>query len=161
MEDTITLTQEELNAKINEAVETATKDINSKHNDAMAKLRKENTELRNASKSQEQIKVEQDQAIQNELNELRAFKKSKVIEDKLAKEGLPTYFKNDTRLLNASDEDFDKIVKEVKKDYESSMPKGNQHSSVIQTSTTTPTDRQNEKDKANAEFGKVLQKLVG
>ena len=161
MEDTITLTQEELNAKINEAVETATKDINSKHNDAMAKLRKENTELRNASKSQEQLKVEQDQAIQDELNELRAFKKSKVIEDRLVKEGLPTFFKNDSRLLNASDEDFDKIVKEVKKDFENNIPKGNQHSSVIQTSTATPSIRQSEKDRANEEFGRALKQLVG
>ena len=161
MEDTITLTQEELNAKINEAVETATKDINSKHNDAMAKLRKENTELRNASKSQEQLKVEQDQAIQDELNELRAFKKSKVIEDRLVKEGLPTFFKNDSRLLNASDEDFDKIVKEVKKDFENNIPKGNQHSSVIQTSTATPSNRQSEKDRANEEFGRALKQLVG
>lgn len=161
MEDTITLTQEELNAKINEAVETATRDINSKHNDAMAKLRKENTELRNASKSQEQLKVEQDQAIQDELNELRAFKKSKVIEDRLVKEGLPTFFKNDSRLLNASDEDFDKIVKEVKKDFENNIPKGNQHSSVIQTSTTTPSNRQSEKDRANEEFGRALKQLVG
>lgn len=161
MEDTITLTQEELNAKINEAVETATKDINSKHNDAMAKLRKENTELRNASKSQEQLKVEQDQAIQDELNELRAFKKSKVIEDRLVKEGLPTFLKNDSRLLNASDEDFDKIVKEVKKDFDNYAPKGNQHSSVIQTSTATPSNRQSEKDRANEEFGRALKQLVG
>ena len=57
MEDTITLTQEELETRIKEAVDNATKDLVSKHNSDMAKMRKENTDLRNASKSQEQISI--------------------------------------------------------------------------------------------------------
>ena len=160
MEDnTITLTQAELDAKINEAVETATKDIISKHNNDMAKLRKENTDLKNASKSQDQLKQEQDEAVANELAELRAYKKGKVIEDRLAKEGLPTFLKNDSRLLNASDDDFEKVIKEVKKDYESVLPKGSQHSTVVQTGGAKATI--SEKDKANAEFGQALKELVG
>lgn len=158
-EDTITLSQAELDAKINEAVEAATANLNSKHNADMAKLRKENTDLRNASKSQEQLKQEQDEAVANELAELRSFKKGKVIEERLAKEGLPTFLKNDARLLNASDDDFDKTLKEVKKEYEAYIPKGNQHSSVVNTNTGGPA--LSEKDQANLAFGKALKDLVG
>ena len=158
MEDTITLTQAELDAKINEAVETATKDLTAKHNSDMAKIRKENTELRNASKTQEQLKQEQDDALQTELNELRAYKKGKIIEDRLAKEGLPTFFKNDNRLLTATDENFDKVVKEIRKEYEATMPKGSQSSTVVQTNSVPP--QVNEKDRVNEAFGKALKELV-
>lgn len=157
--ETITLTQSELDAKIKEAVDTATESLISKHNGEMAKMRKENTDLRNASKTQEQLKEEQDQAVQNELNELRAFKKGKVIEEKLAKENMPSYFKNDARLLNASDDDFDKTLAKVKKEYEATLQKGNTHSSVVQTNTGGV--QISDKDKANAEMGRVLQELVG
>lgn len=160
MEDTITLTQAELDAKVQEAVESATKDLVAKHNNDMAKIRKENTELKNASKTQEQLKEEQDEAITNELNELRSYKKGKVLEERLAKEGLPTFLKNDTRLLNATDETFEKVLKEVRKEYESVLPKGSQQSTVVQVSNgqqATMTD----KDKANMEFGKALKSLIG
>ena len=159
MEDTITLTQAELQAQIDEAVKTATESLVSKHNSDMAKMRKENTDLRNASKTQEQLKQEQDEAVQNELNELRAYKKGKLVEERLAKEGLPSFFKNDSRLLNASAEDFEKAIKEVKKEYEATLPKGSQHSTVVQTSGLPP--QVSDKDRANAEFGKALKELVG
>ena len=159
-EETITLTQAELQAQIDEAVKTATDSLVSKHNGEMAKMRKENTDLRNASKTQEQLKEEQDQAIQNELNELRAFKKGKVIEEKLAKVGLPNHFKYDTRLLNANDDDFDKVLGKVQKEYEATLQKGNTHSSVVQTNTQVGVNV-SDKDKANAEMGKVLQELIG
>ena len=160
MEDTITLTQAELDTRIQEAVDTATKDLISKHNSDMAKMRKENTDLRNASKSQEQLKQEQDQALQDELTELRNFKKGKVIEERLAKESLPSYFKNDARLLNAKEEDFDRVLKEVKKEYEGTLPNGNTHSSVVQTNSGA-TPPQSDKDKANAEMGAVLTSMFG
>ena len=159
MEDTITLTQAELQAQIDEAVKTATESLVSKHNSDMAKMRKENTDLRNASKTQEQLKQEQDEAVQNELNELRAYKKGKLVEERLAKEGLPSFFKNDSRLLNASAEDFEKAIKEVKKEYEATLPKGSQHSTVVQPSGLPP--QVSDKDRANAEFGKALKELVG
>lgn len=159
-ENTITLTQAELDSKIQEAVDSATKDLVSKHNGDMAKLRKENTELRNASKSQEQLKQEQDEATINELNELRAYKKGKVIEERLAKEGLPAFLKNDNRLLTANEDDFDKVIKEVKKEFESVLPKGSQHSSVVPTNTSNQPNM-SDKDKANAEMGKALKSLIG
>ena len=115
--------------------------------------------MRNASKSQDQFKQEQDQALQDELTELRAFKKGKVIEERLAKESLPSYFKNDARLLNAKEEDFDRVLKEVKKEYEGTLPKGNTHSSVVQTNTQQA--QMSDKDKANAEMGAVLTSMFG
>ena len=62
------------------------------------------------------------------------------------------------RLNSASDEDFEKVLKEVKKEYEANMPKGSQHSTVVQTSTGGPA--LSEKDQANAAFGQALKELV-
>lgn len=159
MEDTITLTQAELDAKVQEAVAEATKDLDAKHNKAMYELRQENKNLKNASKSQEEIAREQDEATQKELNELRSYKKGVELEKRLAKEGLPSHYRYDVRLLNASEDDFDKVLKGIKKEYDDLQPKGNQHSSVINTSGQTP--QLSEKDKANAEFGQALKTLVG
>lgn len=160
-------TEAELDALITSKIEEATKDLVSKHNGEMASLRtKHNAEIQKvkdqANLSAEEIvaqKVkEQQDADQQELNELRAYKKGKVVEERLAKEGLPSYFKNDNRLLNASDSDFEKVVKEVKKEYEATLPRGNQSSTVVPTSTgEKPVS---DKDKANAEFGQVLKELI-
>ena len=50
MEDTtITLTQAEFDAKVEEAVANATKDLEAKHNKDMYALRKENKDLKNAN----------------------------------------------------------------------------------------------------------------
>lgn len=161
MEDnnTITLTQAEFDAKVEEAVANATKNLETKHNQDMYALRQENKKLKDASKSSEDLKKEQDEETQRELTELRAFKKNTIIGERLAKEGLPSYFKNDTRLLNANDNDFDKVVKDIKKEYEATLPKGNPHSTVVPSggNNNAPTS---EKDKANAEFGRALQELI-
>lgn len=165
-EQTITLTQAELDARVEEAVANATKDLEKKHNTEMYNARKEIKDLKNANLSQEElekkVREEQDEAIKSELADLRAFKKGKLLEDKLAKEGLPTYFKNDTRLLNAEDGDFDKVLKSVKAEYESTLPKGNQHSSVIKTGGKgAATGGNNDKEAIYGEFASSLQKLVG
>lgn len=159
MEDTITLTEAELSAKVEEAVANATKELEAKHNKSMYELRQENKKLKDATKDQETLKKEQDEEVVRELNELRAYKKQSMISERLAKEGLPSFLKNDSRLINASDDDFEKVIKEVKKDYDAIAPKGSQHSTVVQTSSTKP--ELSDKDKANAEFGQALKKLVG
>ena len=161
-------TETELQGLIDQAVKDATNALRTeydgkfaaqrkKHDDEIAKIKAD------AGKSAEELAQqrlkEQQDADQQELTELRAYKKGKVIEERLGKEGLPTFLRNDTRLINASDDDFDKVLKEVKKEYEAILPKGNQHSSVIQTSSNGPTP--SEKDKANADFGKALKELVG
>ena len=164
MEDTtITLTQAEFEAKVEEAVANATKDLEKKHNQEMYNARKEIKDLKNANLSQEEIekrvREEQDEALKSELAELRSYKKQSVLAEKLAKEGLPTYFKNDSRLINADDGDLDKVIKVVKKEYEDSLPKGNPHSTIINTSGRQPVV--SDKDQVNAEFSKALQELVG
>ena len=162
-ENTITLTQEELQTKIDEAISVATQDLVKKHNTEMYNARKEIKELKNANLSQEEIeqkvREEQDESLRNELAELRSFKKQSVLADKLAKEGLPAYFKNDYRLLNAEEGDLDKAIKVVKKEYEDSLPKGSQHSTIVNTNVKQP--QTSDKDKANAEFGQALKELVG
>lgn len=164
-ENTITLTEAELNAKIEEAVNSKTKDLVSKHNGEMASARKRIKELENSNLSQEEIEArvrkEQDEATQNELAELRSYKKGKVIEERLSKEGLPSYFKNDSRLLNAKDEDFDKVVKDVKKEYEATLPKGNTHSTVVQTYTNGANQEKDATSKANEEMGNAIKQIIG
>lgn len=134
MEDTITLTQAELDAKIDEAVKKNTETLEAKHSNDMYNLRQENKKLKDAGKSQEDLMKEKDEAIAKELAELRGFRKQSIISDRLAKEGLPSYFKNDSRLLAAEDGDVDKVLKTIKKEYEETLPKGNTHSTVVKTS---------------------------
>lgn len=164
-ENTITLTEAELNAKIEEAVIEKTKDLNSKHNGEMASARKRIKELESANLSQEdlekKVRQEQDETIKSELEELRSYKKGKVLEERLTKENMPNHFKYDTRLLNASEEDFDKVLKEVKKEYEATLPKGNQTSTVIKTVSKEPTKGNSATEIANEMFGEVLGQIIG
>lgn len=139
-------TEQELNDLIESKVNEATEKLVSKHNGEMATLRqRHDSELKRAKEqanlsaeeiAQAKIKEQQEQD-QQELNELRAFKKSTTLGERLAKEGLPSFFKNDTRLLNANDEDLDKVIKNVKKEYEETQPKGATHSTIVNTATTS------------------------
>lgn len=161
-------TEAELQAYVDEKINAATTTLKTeydgkfaaqrkKHDDEIAKIRAD------AGKSAEELAAqkvkEENEARDRELNELRSFKKGKVLEERLAKEGLPSFLKNDNRLINASDEDFDKVLKEVKKEYDAVLPKGNQHSSVIQTGGKVA--ELNAKDKANAEFAVSLKQMLG
>lgn len=163
-ENTITLTEAEFNAKVEEAVANATKDLVSKHNAEMYNARKEIKDLKNASLTQEERQQqelkEKELALGQELEDLRAFKKNTILGEKLAKENLPSYFKNDNRLLRAEDGDLDKVIKDIKKEYEASLPKGNTHSTIVQQSgSQTPTI--SDKDKANVAFGQALKEALG
>lgn len=157
-DDKITLTDAELQAKIDEAVDLATKDLISKHNADMVSMRKENKALKEANLSKEELAKQEMEAQKVELENLRAFKKSSIISERLAKENLPSYLKNDSRLLNATDETFDKVLKQVKADYESSLPKGNSHSSVVQVASTVKD--QSSKETAYAKMGEALNSLI-
>ena len=163
-ENTITLTESEFNAKVEEAVKSATDELVKKHNKEMYESRQEIKKLKDASLTKEELEAkvrqEQDEATQKELTELRAYKKQSLISEKLAKEGLPSYFKNDSRLLSAEDGDLDKVIKSIKKEYDDSLPKGNPHSNVIQQSGGQPT-QMTDKDKANLELANALKEMVG
>ena len=162
-------TEEELTSLIKSEVEKATKELVSKHNGEMASLRtKHDADLKKAKEqanltaeelAAQKIK-EQQEADQQELADLRSYKKGKILEERLVKENMPNHFKYDSRLLNASDDDFEKVIKDVKKEYEATLPKGNQTSTVVKTGGT-PTQGSTPADVANEAFGQVLGQLVG
>lgn len=165
-------TEQELNdliaQKVQEKADAITAELTAKHNSEMANQRKKyDDDIKKAKEqagktaeelAQERIK-EQQEADQKELNELRAYKKSGEISKRLAKEGLPDFFKNDTRLLNAEDGDLDKVVKEIKKEYDSYQPKGATHSTVVPNAQNQPpTDK---KQEAYNKMGEALKELTG
>ena len=134
--------EEELKALIEGAVNSKVEELTSKHNNDMAGLRKsyedkmkKQQEQANMSAQEKakQLAEEEKAKLNDELAELRSFKKKTTLEAKLEKEGLPKYFSNDNRLLSAEDGDLDKVLKVVKDEYNGSLPKGNQHSTVVQT----------------------------
>lgn len=161
-------TEQELNDLIDAKVQQVVAEETAKHNGQMANMRKKyEDDLKKAKEqagltaeqiAQEKIK-EQDEAKDRELNELRAFKKSSVISQKLAKEGLPDFLKNDARLLGADDSNIDKVIKDVKKDYEGALPKGATHSTVVQTAQgQKPT---NDKAQVYEAVGEALKQALG
>ena len=162
-------TQEELDALILERENKLREDLSKEYNDKFAKERTshkaEIDKLKaDMGKSADQIAEEkireQQEKDAKELQDLRAFKKSAIIGEKLAKEGLPSFFKNDTRLLSAEDGDYDKVIKDLKKEWGEAMPKGNQHSTIVQQSGQQQPSA-GDGDKAKAEFGRALKDLVG
>lgn len=163
-------TEQELNdlveAKLNEERERLT----AKHNSDMANARKKyDDDIRKAKEqanltaeelAQQKIK-EQQEADQKELSELRQYKKSAEISSRLAKEGLPSYFKNDTRLLNASDDELDKVVKVVKSEYEQAQPKGATHSTIIPTASDATPKAKDDNSAVYEQVGNAFKQLVG
>ena len=130
-----------------------------KHDEEIAKIRAD------MGKSAEQLAEErikeQQEANAKELEELRSFKKTTILQDKLAKEGLPSYFKNDNRLLTAEDGDLDKAIKDIKKEYEATLPKGNAHSSIIQQGgSVSPSNAKTPTDVANEKMGEFLNEML-
>lgn len=162
-------TEQELNDLIAAKVQEKADEMTAQHNGAMANMRKKyENDLAKAKEqagktaeeiAQERIK-EQQEADQKELAELRAYKKSGEISKRLAKEGLPDFFKNDTRLLNAEDGTVDKVIKDIKKEYDASLPRGATHSTVVQTSTTGGNPQETEKDKAFEKMGEAIKSLI-
>ena len=126
-------TEQELNDLIAAKVQEKADELTAKHNGEMATQRKKyDDDLKKAKEqagktaeelAQEKIKEQQERDAQ-ELAELRQFKKNTVLGEKLKKEGLPDYFKNDTRLLNAEDEKVDDVIKTIEKEYKGSLPQG-------------------------------------
>jgi ElaB/YqjD/DUF883 family membrane-anchored ribosome-binding protein len=162
-------TDAELQALLDARANEVTESLTAKHNGEMANLRKKHDEdLRKAKEqagktaeeiAQERMKEQQD-ANEKELNELRAYKKSSEIAQKLAKEGLPEYFKNDTRLLNADEGNLDKVIKDVKKEYEQTLPKGATRSTVVQQQSQTQQPSSDDKQVAYEKMGEFLKEVV-
>ena len=161
-------TEEELQTLLAAKEKEVTDVLTAKHNSDMAAMRKKHDDeiaktKQQANMSAEQIAEqkykEQQENDAKELGELRAFKKSTILGEKLSKEGLPSYFKNDNRLLTAEEGDLDKVIKDIKKEYEADRPKGATHSTVVQTGGQKATG--DAKQQAFEEMGKALGELVG
>lgn len=70
--------------------------------------------------AEEKVKADYEDKITNLTEELG--KKNKEIKDRKINEAilsneLPSYYKNDIRLLNADDENFDKVIKDIKAEH--------------------------------------------
>lgn len=159
-------TQEELQTLIDSAVNSKVDELNAKHNNDMAGLRKsyedkikktQDQANMSAEEKAKQLAEEKEKALNDELVELRSFKKKTNLEAKLEKEGLPKYFSNDNRLLSAEDGELDKVLKVVKEEYNGSLPKGNQHSSVVQTATGSV--QQQGQDQKQVAYDKAAESL--
>lgn len=162
-------TEQELNDLIAAKVQEATAEQEAKHNGQMATLRKKyDDDLKKAKEqagktaeeiAQEKIKEQQEHDAQ-ELTELRQFKKNTVLSEKLKKAGLPDFFKNDTRLLNAEDGNLDKVIKDIQKEYEQYQPKGATHSTVVQTQSQNVNKQQDDKGIAFEKMGDAIKELI-
>ena len=162
-------TEQELNDLIAAKVQEKADEMTAQHNGAMANMRKKyESDLAKAKEqagktaeelAQERIKEQQEHDAQ-ELTELRQFKKNTVLSEKLKKEGLPDFFKNDTRLLNAEDGDVDKVIKDIKKEFDAYQPKGSTRSTVVPTQNQTVNKTQDDKSAAFEKMGDALKELI-
>lgn len=161
-------TEQELNDLIEQKVNEATEKLVAKHNGDMATMRqKHDAELKKAKEQAslsaeelaEQRVKEQNEARDKELEELRAYKKSGELSQRLKKEGLPDFFKNDARLINAEEGDVDKVIKDIKKEYETYLPKGATHSTVVPNAQNQPPV--DKKQEAYNKMGEALKELTG
>lgn len=166
MEDkeTITLTAEELDEKIKEAVEKAvaetTDTLQKKHSDDMAQQRKRakeekekavndavaNANLSAEEKAKKQVEEER-KAEQAELAQLRLEKKINDRANKLKEKGLPDFLKNDSRLLNAENEQVDEVISAIEKEYKGSLPQGANIDTNVSGSGSKKSQEQAEKER--------------
>lgn len=157
MAEEITFTEEQqkvIDSKVNEAVEKATKDLVAKHNSEMANLRvshkaeldklQENAKLSAEELAKKQASEELD-SLKKTNEELMSYKKDRELVDLLTKEGLPTWFKNDTRLLSAEEGKIGEVIKTIKGEYEGSLPKGANQSTIVDTGSGVNTKPNNNK----------------
>ena len=129
------ITEEEMQKRIDEAVAKREADLKKQHDADFAEARKRAKEeqdraiekavaeskLTAEQKAQKDFEEKQ-KAQEQELNELRAYKKSGELEKKLVEKGLPTFFKNDSRLINAKDEEVESVISTIEADYKATLP---------------------------------------
>lgn len=131
------LTEEELAEKISQAVAEKEAELKKQHDSDMANLRrkaKEDTD--NAiKKAKEEATLSADEIAQKRFNEqlkekddrlsfLEGEYKKTLLSKKLADAKVPSMFVNDSRLLNAKDNEVDSIIDTIKSEYNSTLPTG-------------------------------------
>ena len=154
----ITLTEEELQAKINEAVKKATEELTTsltkKHNEEMGQQRIKfadekkkavedavaNANLTAEQKAQKELE-EQMRKNQEELEQLRFEKKVNDRSKKLVEKGLPEFLKNDSRLLNAEEDKVDDVIATLEQEFKSVLPQGAVVSTNVSGGSTPTTDK--------------------
>lgn len=139
MEDTFT--QEQVDTMVAEALEKQKGELEAKHNAVMTSQRKAHEKEMEKYKSNADLSADERakrenaeliESLQNEVNDLKAYKKNAELTERLAKEQLPSFFKNDSRLLNAKDEkELEIAFKTIKTEYASSTNSGANHSTVV------------------------------
>lgn len=70
--------------------------------------------------AEERAKVEYEERINTLTEELNAHKteiKTRKINEAILQNELPQYYKNDVRLINADDTNFDKVIKSIKSEH--------------------------------------------
>lgn len=148
-----------------EAVSKREEELRKIHNDEMASQRKKANEekakaVEEAKKTaqlstEERLKLEAEEKAKAD-NERLAFleneyKKSKITA-KLNEAQVPTFFVNDSRLLNAKEEELDGVVKTIKEEFSKVMPSGaNVNTNVNVGGSNTKTER----EKKFEEFSKI------
>ena len=162
-------TDAELQAYVEEQVKARETELKAEYDNKFASQRKKHDEeiakiKADAGKSAEELAQqrikEQQEADAKEFARLKEFEKTTILGEKLAKENLPSFFKNDSRLLNAENGDVDKVIKDIKKEYEASLPRGNQTSTVVKTGGAQQPNA-TQADAANEAFAQVLGEIVG
>lgn len=161
MADKVEMTEEELQAKIQEEVNKAKAEqeaeLKKKHDSEMAQLRiKAKQDTENAVKkaqedatltAEEKAKKEQEEenkAMKEELEQLRHEKKVNDRAAKLKEKNLPDFFKNDSRLLNAEEDKVDDVITTIEKEYKASLPDGAQINTNVKGTNTGKSQEQAE-----------------
>lgn len=150
-----------------EEVEQMKAELQAKHNSEMANMRKKNeSEIAKAKMSAEELaKAQADEernALESELNELRSYKKQQVLNQRLAKEQLPSYFVNDSRLLGAKDDkELDSVIKTIKTEYGNSQPKGANHSTIVQGAKVDSANESSAKTQTHSDMNDAIRKAFG
>ena len=132
-----------------EEVEAIKADLEKKHNSEMAQLRTRNaTEIEKAKKeatmTAEELAAqkakEQNEAMELELKELRTYKSQAELGKRLEKEGLPSFFVNDNRLLGAMGDEkaLNDVIKTIKSEVSNYKPNGSTTSTVVKQTDGIP-----------------------
>lgn len=106
--------------------------------DAIKKA-EENAKLSADEKAKKEFE-EQRKKEQEELEQLRFEKKLNERKEKLVKAGVPEVFKNDSRLVNAKDEDVESVIKTIASDWKGLLPSGATITTNVVGGNTPPSD---------------------
>lgn len=129
--------EKEKQEAIAKAVAEKQAELEKKHNEDMANLRikskqekdeavkkaEENAKLTAEEKAKKELE-EQQKAEHDELVALRQEKKLNERAKKLVDAGVPEMFKNDSRLINAEDNEVDNVIKTIGEEWKKLVPDG-------------------------------------